>query len=267
VYFTAVVQGGTGYHNFYKLDTNTKVLTDYGIDGPGLGSTDLNLKTTLSADNTRAYFNNDGYVFSIDTASDTVFAALTDPGCCYGDYDLTLSKNQTQFEATSYLYDSNLNAESFLTLNDRETQNISYVYGTKLSPDGSLLFQPSTNGVDIFDGHLGTLRHRLVLPFSLSSNYDALVGDGKDNVLLAITGTSGNGVAVLDLTPFSEPTPLPYASALTTRRNVSELRSPGSTNIVTPNGRPEVIANPGTLRSRAIPHVTNAKPMPANNLP
>ena len=156
------------------------------------------------------FFNNDGYVFSLDTATNRISSASTGPGCCYGDYDLALSKNQTRFEATSNLYDSDLNGESFLALNDREVQGISYVYGVKLSPDGSLLFQPSANGIDVFDGRIGTLRNRIALPFSLSTNYDALVENGKDNVLLAITGANGNGIAVVDLTSISELRPLPY---------------------------------------------------------
>lgn len=259
VYLATVVEGGTGFHNFYKLDTNTGALTDYGIDGPGLGSSDLYLRTTISSDNTRVFFNDDGYVFSIDTATDTVFSASTDPGCCYGDYDLTLSKNQIQFEATSYLYDSDLNARSFYTLNDREIQNISYVYGTKLSPDGSLLFQPSTNGIDVYDGRLGTLRNRIALPFALSSNYDALVGDGKDNILLAITGTNGNGIAVLDLTSIAEPAPLPYAAtfpSMTSQRLTESRRGLGPNHQLT--GQANAKKNAPLSRPRTVPHVTNS---------
>jgi hypothetical protein len=50
-----------------------------------------------------------------------------------------------------------LEAESYYALNDREILNISDVYGAKFSPDGRLLFQPSTNGIDVFDGILGNL--------------------------------------------------------------------------------------------------------------
>jgi len=254
VYLAMVVEGGTGFHNFYKLDTNTGTLTDYGIDGPGLGS-DFYLRTTLSADGTRVFFNDDGYVFSIDTATDTVFSASTDPGCCYGDYDLTLSKNQIQFEATSYLYDSDLNARSFFTLNDREIQNISYVYGTKLSPDGSLLFQPSTNGIDVYDGRLGTLHNRIALPFALSPNYDALVSNGRDNILLAITGAAGNGVAVLDLTSIAEPPPLPYVAAVSSQRQ-GESRHFDWTASLQVSGQANAKKNPPMSHPRVIPHVT-----------
>ena len=261
VYVTMSVQGGTGYDSYYKLDTKTGTLTGFGISGPQFfvngAPQDVYLKTAISSDNSRVFFNNDGYVFSIDTVTDRVFSASTGPGCCYGDYDLALSKNQTRFEATSNLYDSDLNGESFLALNDREVQGISYVYGVKLSPDGSLLFQPSANGIDVFDGRIGTLRNRIALPFSLSTNYDALVEDGKDNVLLAITGANGNGIAVVDLTSISEPQPLPYDAARSSTHGLPAVRhsTPAEDFRTIRNTRKN--SNQSTAHLRVIPHVTN----------
>lgn len=263
VYITVFVEGGTGFSSFFKLDTSTGTLTDYHIDGPqfyvnGIAQ-DVYLKTVISSDDSRVFFNDDGYVFSIDTATDKVFSASTDQGCCYGDYDLTLSKNQTQFEATSYLYDSDLNARSFFALNDREILNISYVYGTKLSPDGSLLFQPSTNGIDVFDGRLGKLRNRIALPFALSTNYDALVGDGKDNVLIAISGSTGNGVAVLDLSSISEPSPLPYVAARSFQQGISQSRIPTwRKDFSVAGGLSSNKKNAPLPRPRVVPHTTNS---------
>jgi hypothetical protein len=79
-----------------------------------------------------------------------------------------------------------LNAESYFALNDREIMNISYVYGVKSSADSTLLFQPTTNGIDVMDGRLGNLVNRVALSVSLSQNYDALVSDAVDSVLIAI---------------------------------------------------------------------------------
>ena len=72
-----------------------------------------------------------------------------------------------------------MNGESVFALNDREIQDISYVYGTKFNPDGNLLFQPATRGMDIYDGRVGTLRSRIAFPVPLSTNYDALVSDAS----------------------------------------------------------------------------------------
>jgi hypothetical protein len=253
IYMTVDVQGGTGFHNFYTLDTNTSALTDLGIDGPGLGSTDLYLRTAISADNTRAYFNDDGYVFSVDTATGKIFSATAEPSCCYGDYDLTLVPNQTQFEASSYLYDSDLNGESFFVVNDREIADIQYVYGTKFSPDGSLLFQPAAQGIDVFDGRVGQLLSRITLPIALSPNYDALVSDGRDNVLIAITGASGNGIAVIDLSSLPEPPPLLYAATASDKARRNPARAGQQTTGHGVNGS----ARSSLPHYRAIPHITN----------
>jgi len=249
VYFAVAVEGVSGANGFYQLDTSTGALTVLGNEDPGLdsynGSEDLYFKTQISSDNSHVFFNNDGYVFAIDTATGNISSASVDQDCCYGNYELTLSSAQTQFEASDYLYDINLNAESFLTLNDREALSISYVYGAKLSPDGTLLFQPSTNGIDVFDGRLGILLDRIALPFALSANYDALVEDGLDNKLIAITGANGDGIAVVDLTSLKEPGPLPYAAA--TRRAAR-----GSFE-----SKPHMKTSGSASGPRAVPHVTH----------
>ena len=214
IYYTLFVQGVTGETQFFKLNTSNSKITDYGFNGPGEGIYDAYLRTAISSDNSRVYFNELGYIFNIDTATDKVFSATTFPGCCYGNYELALSSNQTQFTATGYIYDSDLNGEAFYSLNDREISSAVYVYGAKLSPDGSLLFQPASAGIDVLDGRLGNLLTRVALPVSLSPNYDALVADGRDNILVAITGSTGNGIAVVDLTSILEPGPLPYDGSI-----------------------------------------------------
>jgi WD40 repeat protein len=212
VYYTVINQGGTGFHGFFKLDTTTKKVTDYNVIAPGFGSNDALLRTAIGADGARVYFNNAGSVFTVDTATDTVAVAAVGPSCCAVDLmDLALSRNNTRLAAATFEYDADLNAESFTTLNDREVLNISYVFGMKLSPDGTLLFQPSTLGMDVFDGRLGTLRSRIAMPFSFSTIYDALVADGNDNVLVGIVGAFANQIAVIDLSSLPEPSPLPFA--------------------------------------------------------
>jgi hypothetical protein len=144
-----------------------------------------------------------------------------------------------------------LDPQSYLTTTDEESLNTSYVYGEKLSPDGTLLFQPSTNGIDVYDGRLGTLLDRVALPFALSQNFDALVSDGKDNVLIAITGTTGSGIAVVDLSSISEPSPLPYqvaASSSPVGRNFT-----ANPNINVPRTSRNALAIPRT----SIMHATN----------
>ena len=65
--------------------------------------TDIYLRTVISSDNSRVFFNSGGAVFYIDTATDARVNATVDENCCYGDYDLALSANQSQFEGSGYL--------------------------------------------------------------------------------------------------------------------------------------------------------------------
>ena len=246
VYYTTAIVGGTGFSAFFKWDTKSGTITDYKLTGPGLGQSDTYLRAAISSDNSRVFFNDYGLPFNIDTATDNVTFASSSPGCCYGDYDLSLSPNQTGFAATGYMYDTDLNARSFLGPSLYDALFVQYVYGEKLSPDGSLYFQPSVNGIDVYDGRLGNLLQSIALPFPLSQGFDALVSDGRDNVLIAITGQTGSGIAVLDLTSLQEPNPLPYAEPFiaTYGRGFSKLMTvnkPGS--------------NP---HRRMVPHVFHA---------
>lgn len=207
IYVGAFTVGGTGYDAFFKLDSSSGHVTDYQLMDCAMAPL---YKLAISSDNSHIFLNDGGMVFSVNTTTDTLTRASSDPGGCYGDYDLNLSNGQSTLEASSYLYDGKLNAESYLVLNDRDASYVSYVYGTQLSADGTLLFQPSISGIDVYDARLGTLRSRIALPFTLSQNYDALVADGKDNVLIAITSSNGSGIAIVDLSSLTEPTSLPY---------------------------------------------------------
>jgi hypothetical protein len=250
VYLVVDVQGGTGASNYFVLNTNSGALTNLNITGPGL-ATDLYLRLALSADDTRVYFNNDGYIFSMDTATNTIFNATVGQGCCYGDYDLALAHNQVQLEASSYLLDSDLNGEAPFVLNDREVLSISYVYGAKFSPDGSLLFQPTTQGIDVFDGRVGRLRSRIEFPVPLSTGYDALVSDGQDNILIAITGANSDAIAVVDLSSVEEPPPLPYPGAAVR----SSEPKPGNTVQKNASGNTSSTEERRPAQNRGVPHV------------
>jgi hypothetical protein len=99
----------------------------------------------------------------------------------------------------------------------------------------------------------GTLRSRIALPFSLSQNYDALVGDGEDNVLIAITGTGGSGIAVVDLSSLAEPAPLPYSASSFTG---TYRRGSMDKNAAPSHPRSTVLA-PRMVPKYKVPHVTN----------
>jgi hypothetical protein len=259
IYYATFTADATGTQ-FFKLNSGTGAITTYGLGSPAANSDSL-LRTVISLDNSRVFFNADGYVFSIDTLADKIFPASVDFSCCYGDFELTLSANQTQFEASSYTYDSNLNGESFLSLNDREILTAQYVYGNKLSPDGTLLFQPSVAGIDVFDGRLGNLLQRVSLPVALSQNYDALVSDGKDNIVVAITGANSDGVAVIDLTSVAEPAPLPFAAASSSRAH--RLVQWGQSRAASRTMQNSISSRQAVMPPRIVPHVPARRALPA----
>lgn len=228
----------------FKLDTSTGAFTNYNVTAGGnSASPPNNFRAELSADGSRVYFDDTGDVYYIDTTTGSIMLPANTIACCAANSDFALSP-QGPMAFSSYLFDAELNPESFLTLNDREIQNTAYVYGEKLSPDGRLLFQPSTNGIDVYDGRLGILLDRIALPFALSTNYDALVADGKDNVLIAITGATGNGIAVVDLTSIQEPPPLTYAElhrALSAQHRIRVPASVGGSRRIAPRAVPYVV--------------------------
>jgi len=253
IYYTVhVTDASTSGSGFFKLNTNTNSTLNYQIMAPG-GPDDVFLRVAIAPDNSRVYFNEDGQLISIDTATDTPTYERTDQSCCYGDYDLTLSNDGTRLEATSYLYDGQLNAQASLSLSSLQFGNATYVFGNKFSADGNLLFSPTTNGIDVYDARLGLLRSRLVLPVGLAGMFDSLVSDGTDNEIVAITG-NGDGIAIIDLSWLSEPPVLPYESR-STGRFAGTVVEPKHPNPISSSD------NGGSRRGleRTLPHVTRLR--------
>jgi hypothetical protein len=211
IYYASFYIDTTGGWAFHKLNSATGVVTDYQWLQAGAYADDAYTRVLLSSDNSRVYVNDGGIPIIMDTATEDTF--YNEVVFLEGDYEMTLSSNGTSMSGSEFLSDTNLNPQAFTAYDERETWNVFAVFGEKMSPDGSFLFSPLQNAIDVMDGKRGTLVSRVSLPFTLSPNYDALVDDGKDNVLIAITGQSGNGIAVINLSELPEPPPLPYATA------------------------------------------------------
>jgi hypothetical protein len=126
-----------------------------------------------------------------------------------------------------------------------------------LNFDGRLIFQPSSNGIDVLDGNLRNLRTRIALPVALNANYDALAVGISDNVLIAITGNSGNGIAIIDLSSLPEPS-LSYQAARDSRtRSFSGMRNIGNLGSKESRRADKDDSRPAPHR-RTIPHGTGA---------
>ena len=246
VFYASFSPSFTGTWAIHKLDTSKGTVTDYQTLQDGAFTEDAFTRMLLTTDNARVFGNMHGLTFSIDTSTDAFFFNPTLQFA--SDYELTLSSNQTWMSAGEFLMDTNLNLESYVVYVDRDVWNQSTVYGEKVSPDGSLLFSPLFNAIDVIDGRLGTLRARIALPFTLSANYDALVDDGRDNVLIAITGQTGDGIAVIDLS--SLPEGVASLAATTQRPDLlrmaqwtanSSVGKPKSTNLIKRTTPPTLI--------------------------
>jgi len=219
VYFSTFDLDGDGYY-LYTLNPSTGQVTYSGGFLGSLGSEgpDPDGRLAISADGTRIYFNDASILGWIDTASgQTVLPEAGLSGLIAsegsGNYELALCANQTRIFTDGFMTDSNLNILGIQALDFAQSLDAEYVYGAALSTDGGLVFQPGTQFIDVFDGNTGAFRDRISLPTPLSPNYRALVSNGRDSTLVAITGTGGNGIAVVDLNSLPEPAPLSYLSS------------------------------------------------------
>jgi hypothetical protein len=204
VYYTSFDSVGFDAPSFHKLDTSTGVVTDYSVidfvsgNGPndfasGNGPDGCYSRVVLTADNQRVFISN-GALSMVETGTDAFSQLIGSPD----DDELALSADGTSLTAGESLFDTNLDLNSYLAGNALQSYDETAVYGEKFSPNGRYLFAPLTNSIEVFDGETGVLLNRVGLPVPLSPNYDALVSDGRDNLVLMITG-AGDGVALVDL--------------------------------------------------------------------
>ena len=85
----------------------------------------------------------------------------------------------------------------------------------------------------------------------LSANYDAHVDDGRDNVLIAITGQTGDGIAVIDLTSLSEGV---ASLAATTQQSDLLPWHNGTANSTVGKPRSTNLIKRGTLLNSFVPN-------------
>jgi len=208
--------GGCGF--LLRLDPTTGLLSNVGPSSSGnclpTQGGMIGGSIVTSADGTRIFFNDDGILGYLDTVSGQV----TIPNNGYSvfapnGYELEMSGTQTRLFADGFFVDTNLNGIGLQVLNVPESIDANYLYGGAFSANGSLFFQPGTNAIDVFDGVTGAFRARIALPLPLSPNFRALVANGKDDRIIAITG-NGDGIAVIDLSSIPEPAPVTWLSAI-----------------------------------------------------
>jgi hypothetical protein len=251
VYFTTFDLSGDGATAFEMWNPSTGQITTPG----NLGGADYDntfARVALSADGSRVYVNVEGIVVYYDIAAGKLnFAPSNNQDIGQDNDELVLSANQTTLFANGLILDSGLNSLGLQTLDLAESIDADYVYGAAMSTDGSLVFQPATQFIDVLNGQTGSFLARVSLPVQLSPNFRALVSDNQDSVLVAITGATGNGIAVIDLNSLPEPQPPTYALS----KGVTPMRRQTSTSsrsfLVT--GKPQPLASRVAPRIRYSP--------------
>jgi hypothetical protein len=194
----------------------TGYLAGVGVTGGGClsaGSGTVGPFLASSADGSRIYFDDGGTLGFIDTSSGAVtVSSLGNTDLGQDGYEVDLAPTQSTVFIDGFLTDSNVNGIGLQTVDFAESIDADYVYGGAFSADGALFFQPGSQAIDVFDGVTGAFRARVALPIPLSPNFRALVTDNQDSRLIAITGDTGNGIAVIDLTSLPEPSPVSWLS-------------------------------------------------------
>jgi DNA-binding beta-propeller fold protein YncE len=236
---------GSGINATHKLDTTSDTVTDVGtimLWSP--------YSRMLSAGDDRyIYFNLSGGPFILDTTNDTTSTnnAISNERSL----ELALSGDRSTLTAAEYVMDTTLNPQSFVSLNEKQTWDETIVYGEKLNPNGTLLFRPLSDGLDVVDARTGQLLTRIALPVTLAPIYDSLVADGRDSVLILITGTNNDGISVLDLQSLPPALPLGYATHSAAGAAHAEHLSPNSNQ----SGRSRIAL---VARRPQIPYTTTS---------
>jgi len=214
VYIGTTDLGGYGLCGYLlRLDPSTGLVTNPLPYSSGCYTGEGGDSMVSTADGTRIFINDGGGLAYIDTASGQVTLPinsnnyLEQPG-----FEIDLSPTQTRLFANAFFFDANFNSIGMQMLNTAEGIDADYLYGGAFSADGSLFFQPGAQTIDVFDGVTGAFRTRIALSVALSPNFRALVSNHKDNRIIAITGLTGNGIAVLDLSSLPGPVPVTWLS-------------------------------------------------------
>jgi hypothetical protein len=213
VYFNTADINGTGTPSFHKLNTSTNSITDLGSLQSAGGSDEFD-RVLLSPDGSKVYSGAVGGVtvaFWLDTGNDAISYFSSD---LTEDFpDLAISGDGSTVDAAGEWTDSLLNPQTVVTYIDWETWLPLAADGQKLNQDGSLLFSPLTDGIDVIAQGTGHLLYRVQIPVTPAPVFDALVVAGGQNTLAVITA---EGVSFVDLSSLPPATQTLHKSAHTT---------------------------------------------------
>lgn len=215
IYIVAVdvLNSVAGSESFQELDLTTGQFIDFQIGTVGTQALTAS-RVLLSPDQSTIYVNIAGSVCWIDTATDTInqVSALSQG---FQTADSAISSDGSTISINGYLTDSSLNVENVTAYVDWETWLPTAAYGQKLSQDGSILYQPLTNGVDLIERNTGRLLYRVQVPGTVANVFDSIFLGASSGTLGYITSS---GVTFVDLSSLTIPaaasTPFPTARSV-----------------------------------------------------
>jgi len=218
VYFT----NESPAYPFLKLNTSSAQVTTIGKAWGGINPC-LSCRVVQSSDGSHIYGNDTGLGFSfwVDPSNDQVTLSSTSWGMSGEISDLAVSGDGGTVVVHGRFGDSSMNFESIIANTDWEWLYPSVANGNapwatttlsgmKLNRDGSILFMPLNNGIDLYARNTGRLLYRVQIPVALVPVFDPLVAGKGTNVLAVITT---NGVSILDMsslpvgTEYTQPFP------------------------------------------------------------
>ena len=249
VYYATFNTQGYGNTAFHKLNTANGSIKDFLlIEDVGQNGDDAFIRVLLSPDGSHVYVNENGHAWILDTTDDSLTQGLQ-VTIDEGSVEMAISGDGTALATANFLTDASLNALTQVGYVDRDVWLPVAVYGQKLTTNGSSLFQPLTNGIDVIDGTTGLLNYRVALPLQIANVYDALVVDNADSLLFAITPT---GIAQINLSSL----PLPGSSE--SRKVLTHISVRGQLPAADAEGR-RVVAPPRDWLQRPVLRHQNSK--------
>jgi len=200
IYFNTADIGGTGTPAFHELAASNGQITNLPSLASGGGSDSWD-RVLLSPDQTKVYVNVEGATYWFNTATNAAHGAGAVASNDGGEVDGAVSGDGSTLFFDGYFTDSLPNPENVPAYIDWETWLPSATYGQKLNQNGSILYQPLTNGIDLVERNTGRLLYRVQVPGTIAGVYDSL--------FLGPAGTLGyitsSGITFVDLSTLSMP--------------------------------------------------------------
>ena len=236
IYFTAASIGPARAPTVHELSTATGQFTDLPSTAGGKPSDGYD-RVLLSPDQTKVYVNLEGSTLWIDTTTNTVNTVAVNSGG--GEIDGAISGDGSTVDFNGYFADALLNPENVPAYLDWETWLPTAVLGHKLNQDGSVLYRPLTDGIDLLERNTGRLLYRVQVPGTLANVYDSMFLGASAGTLGYITNA---GITFVDLSSLSIPaaasTPFPAANVAQKARVAEGARTAGNYLPSTRRSRP-----------------------------